>query len=47
VRPNDTVEKLAGKMAVADHAVERFRTLNGLDPGDRLKSGSQVKVVVE
>ena len=47
VKPNDTVEKLAGKMAVADHAVERFRTLNGLDPGDRLKPGSQVKVVVE
>jgi len=47
VRPSDTVEKLAGKMAVADHAVERFRTLNGLDPGDRLKPGSQVKVVVE
>ncbi len=30
-----------------DHAVERFRALNGLDPGDRLKPGSQVKVVVE
>jgi len=47
VAPSDTVEKLAGKMAVADHAVERFRTLNGIDPGDRLKPGSQVKVVVE
>jgi predicted Zn-dependent protease len=47
VAPADTVDKLAGKMAVADHAVERFRALNGLDPGDRLKPGSQVKVVVE
>jgi predicted Zn-dependent protease len=47
VAPGDTVEKLAGKMAVSDHAVERFRALNGLDPGDRLKPGSQVKVVVE
>jgi predicted Zn-dependent protease len=47
VAPGDTVEKLAGKMAAADHAVERFRALNGLDPGDRLKPGSQVKVVVE
>jgi predicted Zn-dependent protease len=47
VGPNDTVEKLAGKMAVADHAAERFRTLNGLDSGDRLKPGSQVKIVVE
>jgi predicted Zn-dependent protease len=47
VAPGDTVEKLAGKMVVSDHAVERFRALNGLDPGDRLKPGSQVKVVVE
>jgi predicted Zn-dependent protease len=47
VGPSDTVEKLAGKMAVGDHAVERFRTLNGLDPGDRLKPGNQVKIVVE
>jgi predicted Zn-dependent protease len=34
-------------MAVADRPVERFRVLNGLDPGDRLKSGSEVKIVVE
>jgi len=47
VGPGDTVEKLAGKMAVADHAVERFRALNGLDPGDRIKPGSQEKIVVE
>jgi predicted Zn-dependent protease len=47
VGPGDTVDKFAGKMAVADHAVERFRALNGLDPGDRLKPGSQVKIVVE
>jgi predicted Zn-dependent protease len=47
VAPGDTVEKLAAKMAVSDRAVDRFRTLNGLDPGDRLKPGSQVKVVVE
>ncbi|HYA07470.1 MAG TPA: M48 family metalloprotease, partial [Xanthobacteraceae bacterium] len=36
VAPGDTVEKLAGKMAVADRAVERFRVLNGLEPTDRL-----------
>jgi predicted Zn-dependent protease len=41
------VEKLAGKMATSDRPVERFRALNGLDPGDRLKPGSQVKIVVE
>jgi len=27
--------------------VERFRVLNGLEPGDRLRSGSEVKIVVE
>ena len=47
VAPGDTVDKLAGRMALADHAVERFRVLNGLEPGDRLKPGSEVKVVVE
>jgi predicted Zn-dependent protease len=47
VGPGDTVEKLATRMAVVDHQVERFRVLNGLEPGDRLKSGSEVKIVVE
>jgi len=47
VGPADTVEKLAGRMAVADRQVERFRVLNGLEPGERLKSGSEVKIVVE
>jgi predicted Zn-dependent protease len=47
VGPGDTVEKLAARMAVADRQVERFRVLNGLDPGDRLKSGGEVKIVVE
>jgi predicted Zn-dependent protease len=47
VGPSDTVEKLAQRMAVTDRQVERFRVLNGLEPGDRLKSGSEVKIVVE
>jgi predicted Zn-dependent protease len=47
VGPGDSVEKLAGRMAVADRAVERFRVLNGLDPGQKVKPGSEVKVVVE
>jgi predicted Zn-dependent protease len=47
VGPNDTVERLAGRMAVADHPVERFRVLNGLDPKDRLRPGDAVKLVVE
>jgi predicted Zn-dependent protease len=34
-------------MAVPDRQAERFRVLNGLDPGDRLKPGSEAKIVVE
>jgi predicted Zn-dependent protease len=47
VQPGETIERIAGRMAVADRAVERFRVLNGLAPGDRLSAGDQVKVVVE
>jgi predicted Zn-dependent protease len=47
VAPGDTVEKLASRMAVTDRTVERFRVLNGLSPGDKLKPGSEVKIVVE
>ena len=47
VAPGDTVEKLASRMAVADHAVERFRVLNGLEAGEKLTPGSEVKVAVE
>ncbi len=47
VGPGDTVEKLASRMAIADRRVEHFRVLNGLEAGDRLKAGSEVKIVVE
>jgi len=47
VGPNDTAEKLASRMAVTDRALDRFRVLNGLEPGDKLKPGSEVKIVVE
>jgi predicted Zn-dependent protease len=47
VAPGDTVEKLASRMAVTDRALERFRVLNGLNPGDKLKPGGEVKIVVE
>jgi predicted Zn-dependent protease len=47
VGPGDTVDKVASHMAVADRQVEQFRVLNGLDPADRLKAGSEVKIVVE
>jgi predicted Zn-dependent protease len=45
--PGDTVDKLASRMAVADRATERFRVLNGLEPGAKVKPGSEVKIVVE
>jgi predicted Zn-dependent protease len=32
---------------VTDRPIERFRVLNGLAPGDRIKPGDQVKMVVE
>jgi predicted Zn-dependent protease len=47
VAPGDTVEKLASRMAITDRAVERFRVLNGLAAGEKLKSGGEVKIVVE
>ncbi|MBZ5625176.1 MAG: GRP family sugar transporter [Acidobacteriia bacterium] len=45
--PGDTVEKLARHMAISDHAVERFRVLNGLSAADRIKPGEKLKIVVE
>jgi len=47
VAPADTVEKMATRMAMTDRPLEHFRVLNGLEPGDKLKPGSQVKIVVE
>jgi predicted Zn-dependent protease len=47
VQPGATVESLAARMALADHQVERFQVLNGLDSHDELKVGDYVKIVVE
>jgi predicted Zn-dependent protease len=47
VEAADTVERLAARMAISDRAVERFRVLNGLGPGDRLRPGDHVKLVAE
>ena len=43
----DTVESLARRMATADHALDRFRVLNGLGPRDTLKPGAKVKIVAD
>jgi predicted Zn-dependent protease len=41
----DTVAGLAHRMQVNDHALDRFRLLNGLGPHDRVKPGELVKLV--
>jgi len=47
VGANDTVETMARRMTVADHALDRFRVLNGLGPHDTLKPGAKVKIVAD
>jgi predicted Zn-dependent protease len=47
VQPGDTAEKLAKRMAVGERALETFRVLNGLSPGEPLAPGRKVKLVVE
>jgi predicted Zn-dependent protease len=47
VAEGDTVERLAGRMAIHDRPQERFRVLNGLGPNDRVNAGDSVKIVVE
>ena len=34
-------------MATTDRPVDRFRLLNGLGPGDRVRPGDQVKIVTD
>jgi predicted Zn-dependent protease len=47
VTATDTPERLAARMAVSDRPLQRFQVLNGLAPGQTLKPGDQVKIVVE
>jgi predicted Zn-dependent protease len=46
VKPGDTVEKFAARMALHNPA-ERFRVINGIEPGHQPKPGDPVKIVVE
>ena len=34
-------------MALTDHALDRFRVINGLGPHDAVKPGTKVKIVVD
>jgi predicted Zn-dependent protease len=47
VRPGDTPERLARRMAVGDRPLEHFRVINGLSPTAKLVPGDRVKIVVE
>ena len=47
VAPGDTAESLAARMPFNDFRAERFRVLNGLRPGERLRPGQLVKIVTE
>jgi len=42
----DSVQSLAGRMAYSSYQAERFRILNGLGPGDAVRPGQRVKLVV-
>jgi predicted Zn-dependent protease len=46
VRPGDTVQSLASRMAYRDFRLERFLSLNGLAPNSTLAPGQKVKLVV-
>lgn len=43
----DTVESLAGRMAVQDRPAERFMVLNGLERGAAVKAGERYKLVID
>lgn len=47
VKAGDTVASIGARMAYPDFRVERFRALNGLSPGEPLRSGMLVKIVGE
>lgn len=46
VADGDTVDGLAARMQTASHGLEWFRVLNGLQPGEELRRGARVKLVV-
>lgn len=45
VRSGDSVQSLARRMAFDTHQQERFRAINGLEAGDSVRAGQQVKIV--
>src|SRR5262249_44905732 len=47
VEAGDTPERLAAHMEAVDRPLDRFLMINGLEPGEALKVGDKVKIVVE
>jgi predicted Zn-dependent protease len=47
VQQGDSVASLAARMPFPNYREERFRTLNGLAPGQGLVAGQRVKLIVE
>ena len=45
VRPGDTVDSLARRMAYDTAQVRRFQVLNGLQPGQQPREGERVKLI--
>jgi len=46
VRPGDTLQSLADRMAYRNFKLDRFLSLNGLAANSRLVPGQRVKLVV-
>jgi len=46
VAPGDTIQSLAARMAYRNFKLDRFLTLNGLNPGAKLAPGQKVKLIV-
>jgi predicted Zn-dependent protease len=46
VRPSDTVQSLASRMAYRDYQLDRFLAFNGLAANSRLVPGQKVKLIV-
>jgi len=47
VRPGETPQTMAARMAFRDAPLDRFLVLNGLEPGATLQPGQLVKIVTE
>jgi predicted Zn-dependent protease len=46
VKPGDTLQSLASRMAYRDFKLDRFLVLNGLTANSRLAPGQRVKLVI-